>query len=91
MGPMQHGYKVYAPDPFVVGQAQGNSDISGTRNPAKFWVLRSADSPIVLIRGPRPVIAALRRWAAHGYDRDPTTGIDRGLIKAFAASTRKLP
>ncbi|QJX01326.1 glycosyltransferase family 25 protein [Frigoriglobus tundricola] len=60
MGPMQGGYRVYAPDPFLVGQAQGPSDISGARNPAKFWVPPSADAAIALVRGPA------RSWRPSG-------------------------
>lgn len=86
MGPMHRDYRVYAPDPFLIGQAPGPSDISGARNPAKFWVPPPPDAAVVLVRGPRAVVAALRRRGLHiGFDRDPATGIDRGLIKAFAA------
>jgi hypothetical protein len=86
MGPMQRGFRVYAPDPFVIGQAQGPSDISGARNPAKFWVPPPPDTPVVLIHGPRAVIAVLRYRGLHtGFDRDPATGFDRGLIHAFTS------
>lgn len=85
MGPFQRGYRVYAPDPFVVGQGRSRSDISGTLNPAKFWVPPTPDEPVYLLRVPRGVVVDLRRRGVHtGYDRDPATDLDRGLIKAFA-------
>jgi len=78
MGPMQPRYRVYAPDPFLVGQAVGPSDISGGRNPAKFWVPSRADTPVAVVRGSRAAVAALRRRGLHtGFDRDPATGYDR--------------
>jgi hypothetical protein len=87
MGPFQSRYRVYAPEHFLIGQERGASDISGAKNPAKFWVPPPADFPIVLIRGPRVVITELRRRGLHtGYDRDPTSDLDRGLIRAFRES-----
>jgi Glycosyltransferase family 25 (LPS biosynthesis protein) len=86
MGPMQSGFNVYAPDPFLLGQARGQSDISGARNPTKFWTPPPDDWPIVVVHGPAHVVSALRNYGLHtGYNRDPISDLDRGLTAVFSA------
>lgn len=75
--------KTYAPDPFMVGQGAGRSDISGRNNPAKFWRPPQGDSPVLWLRCPREVAEELRNYGFHyGYDRDHE-GNDRGLNEIF--------
>lgn len=75
--------RTYAPDPFLVGQGAGRSDISGRNNPAKFWQPPSADSPVLWLRAPREVAEALRAYGVHyGYSIDGD-GNDIGLNKIF--------
>lgn len=84
MGPFQRGYHVYAPDPFLFGQSRTVSDISGTRNPQKFWQAPRGDEPIFLLRCPRRVVGELRARGVHtGYQRHPESDIDLGLIAAL--------
>lgn len=78
MGPWQHDYNVYAPDPFLAGQREGKSDISGADNAAKFWVAPRPDAPVILLRGPLHVMEAIRSRGFHG-GRMRTQGIDNGL------------
>ncbi|MFO0824984.1 MAG: glycosyltransferase family 25 protein [Gemmataceae bacterium] len=86
MGNLQPEYRVFAPDPFLVGQAAGPSDISGTTNSRKFWVPPPANAAITLIRCPNEVITRLRtRGLNTGDEPDPTTGIDRHLLLAMRA------
>lgn len=85
MGPCMAKFNTYAPDPFLVGQADGPSDISGARNPSKFWRPPSGDEPVIVLHAPREVMDVLRERGFHGgYTRDPATGIDVALRDMFA-------
>jgi Glycosyltransferase family 25 (LPS biosynthesis protein) len=81
MGPCTAKFNTYAPDPFLVGQSEGDSDISGAHNPPKFWRSPSGLEPVVVLRAPRLVMETLRNKGWHaGFNRDAITGIDEGLI-----------
>lgn len=85
MGPWQRGWRVYAPAPFVFGQAAGKSDVSGANNPAKFWVAPSGDAPVVHLTAPPEVVKRLRGRGLHtGHHRDEAD-LDRGLVEVAAA------
>jgi hypothetical protein len=90
MGQMQPDYRVYAPDPFLVGQAGGQSDINGRENPTKFWVPPDDERPVILLHCPRDTMEELRAIGFHaGYQRDQETGIDSGLRDLFAFAKKK--
>jgi hypothetical protein len=87
MGPCMAKFNTYAPDPFLIGQAEGHSDISGRRNPAKFWRPPTGLEPVIVLDAPRPVMEALQAKGWHGgYTRDPQTGIDMGLTEIFSGN-----
>jgi hypothetical protein len=88
MGPCMAKFNTYAPDPFLVGQSGGQSDISGRLNPAKFWRPPNGNEPVLVLHAPREVMEAIREKGFHGgYTLDPATGIDVGLRDLFADET----
>ncbi len=87
MGEIQSRYKIYAPEPFLVGQTDGRSDISGSLNPIKFWIPPGPDAPVILLRVPQDILPSCRRVGFHtGHRRDPATDIDIGLEELFLKS-----
>lgn len=84
MGPCTAKFNTYAPEPFLVGQSEGDSDISGLCNPQKFWRSPSGTEPVVVLHAPRLVMEGLRNKGWHtGFNRDSATGIDLGLGEIF--------
>jgi hypothetical protein len=85
MGPLQTNRKVYAPDPFIFGQSQGRSEISGSNNPTKFWVPCSHIVPVIFLDAPLNVMNALRDRGCHpGYWHNHND-IDVGLDKVYSS------
>jgi len=83
MGPWGFKKKTYAPSTFVFGQSAGESDISGNRNPDKFWISPADDFPMIHLTAPKKVMDVLRGRGFHnGFDRNNETGIDNGLNSA---------
>lgn len=88
LGPFMANYKTFSPEPFLIGQGRNVSDITCKPEPARFW--SGADKPgrIAIIKCSRKLIDELRFHGIHtGHSRDPTTGIDVGLL-AIAKSTK---
>ncbi len=89
MGDWQKDWQVYAPDPFIFGQAGGVSDISGRTNPAYIW--SDVKQPlcrthVLVLRSPRKVLDNL-----HGFHRGywlHSSGLDNGLIEVSIAPNK---
>lgn len=86
MGPFQVNYKVYAPEPFLIGQRINKSDISGRLEPQRFWSGNDKRAKVAIINCTKSVIDALRVHGIHtGFSLDASTGIDNGLLRIVKA------
>lgn len=87
MGPfMGKRGKTYAPSPFLVGQEQGKSDISGRKNGRQLWSKGVGDykAPVYVLRGNRDRMETLKEYGYHfGYTQN-ADGVDKGLAELFA-------
>lgn len=83
----QHQHIVYAPDPWLIGQGGGRSDIRGAEKPPEWWISGSSSlpaGPVCVAFVDRPVMEDMRRLGFHaGMTRD-NEGIDIGLKRIFA-------
>jgi hypothetical protein len=87
MGPLHATRKVYAPEPFLFGQAPGPSDIvRGAVNPKKFWQAPTGSEPVLVLDCPADVVNQLRYHGVHtGHNRN-VDGIDVGLASIFSGN-----
>ena len=86
----QHQFVVYAPDPWLVGQAGGRSDIRGAEKPVEWWIKQDKlpPGPVALAKVSRDVLEAMTVVGFHpGATRDEN-GIDEGLKRVFASQSR---
>jgi len=82
----QHQFVVYAPEPWLVGQAGGRSDIRGAEKPPEWWIAQDKlpPGPVCVAFVDRAVIEEMREMGFHtGMTRDED-GIDVGLKRIFA-------
>ncbi len=80
-------YKCYAPEPFIFGQTESRSDISGRTNPTNFWSsdgLNLTPDRLLIYRGPRSVKTELRNFHAGNFLH--SSGLDNGLINISTLS-----
>lgn len=79
----QSQHIVYQPQPWLCGQDETGSDISGRQDTIRYWEHSIPDMksvPFQVLFADRAVAEELRNLGFHfGNDRNPTTGRDNGL------------
>ena len=80
--------RTYAPDPFIVSQAPGKSDINGKDLPERLWASHPAEVPVVIVVCPPERCLAIRErmegLGCHfGYQVHPRTKMDTAVQSCF--------
>jgi len=83
-GQWQIKHAVYQPDPWLCGQDESSSDISGRKDDTvRYWnrsLIDAKDYPLIVLISDRSIAEALRNLGFHfGYNRDMISGKDKGL------------
>ena len=95
LGSMMRSRKVYAPFPFLVGQGEGESDISGQHNLERFWESPTGTEPMVWI-DPLADPAIVRKLCDHhelylgSRLNDIGQSISLGHIAAITGQTERM-
>jgi len=87
----QHLQTVYAPDPWLIGQAGGRSDIRGDEKPAEWWTGSGHETagPVAVAFVSRDALETMRVAGFHpGMSCNDADGIDAGLAKCFSTKKR---
>jgi len=85
----QHQFKVYAPDPWLIGQGGGRSDIRGAEKAPEWWIRDTAaipPGPVVVANVTAEVIEKMRGLGFHTGNVRDGRGIDVGLAPLFTES-----
>lgn len=86
----QHRHIVYAPDPWLVGQVGGRSDVAGREKPAEWWIANDVlpPGPVAVIKADRAVVDELVHYGIHVGLKRTAEGYDEGLVYVFATRDR---
>lgn len=86
MGPLHAAYNIYAPDPFIVMQDAGPSDISGNNDHRRSWSSNGEVKLVVASCTPTPPVDLLKKFKEDNFHVGywlTETGLDRGINEAF--------
>lgn len=90
MGPMHRDFKVYAPDPFIVAQGPGASDITCRNERPRSWSHLGPRQLLLVTTVEREVVERLKEKGAHvGYWVDDN-GFDKGVVAALSLPHSKM-
>lgn len=73
----------YAPDPFIFGQGEFKSDISGNNDRSRYWSRPTSETKLVYFdpSTPRKTVEALQALGVHCGNWKDGRGYDQGLNK----------
>lgn len=91
MGPLHGEWQVYCPEPFLIAQRAGQSDITCREEAHRSWARGKPVGLLLVCNCPRKdwVERMIRQGVHIGNWRDKSSGLDRGLMGAFGGTEEK--